>query len=77
MVSSDSLILKIYRNKINDTITPTTPKGYATAYPIDIVGSTTPFVSNNVCWAAPSPGVLVTAPESTPTIVESGKLVTK
>ena len=27
-----------------------------------------PWVSITVCWAAPRPGVLVTAPESTPTI---------
>ena len=51
-------------------ITPSTPKGYATAYPSAICGISSILPASNNClnasWAAPKPGVLVTAPDIMP-----------
>ena len=48
-----------------DRIIPTTPNGYAAAYPIAITFSAAG--SPMACWAAASPGVFVTAPDIIPT----------
>ena len=41
-------------------------------FPKAIVLSDTPCISENACWAAPNPGVFVTAPDKIPTIVGIG-----
>ena len=59
-----------FRTAIKASITPTTPSGYVTAHPSakSACSSEGSLICFSVCWAAPSAGVLVTAPESTPTM---------
>src|SRR6188768_1957877 len=65
--------LQIFFNNIITRIIPNTPKGYATAYAKPTEEGLRPLLANcisaMVCWAAPRPGVLVTAPDIIPVII--------
>jgi len=66
----------IFLRSIIVIMIPSTPNGYATAYPSPISGTAAPSIPEVTCerafCAAPSPGVFVTAPDITPTSSGTG-----